>query len=49
MTKQAFQKRLKLLQRQHQKLIRRPNRAQKLGNGIFESYEFPGLTTEHTP
>ena len=49
MTSQKFQRQLKHLQQQHQKLIRRPNRPQKDGNGIFERYEFPVLTAAHVP
>jgi 4-O-beta-D-mannosyl-D-glucose phosphorylase len=49
MTKKTFTQKLKHLQQQHQKLIRRPNRPQKHGNGIFDRYEFPVLTAEHTP
>ncbi|MGH9593838.1 MAG: glycosidase, partial [Bryobacteraceae bacterium] len=49
MTKTSFQQKLKQLQQQHQKLLKRPNRKQKQGNGIFDRYEFPVLTAEHTP
>ncbi len=49
MTKKSFQKKLKQLQQQHRKLLKRPNRKQKQGNGIFDRYEFPVLTAEHTP
>ena len=49
MTKKAFTQKLKHLQQQHQKLIRRPNRRQKNGNGIFDRYEYPVLTADHTP
>ncbi len=49
MTKNAFTQKLKHLQRDHQKLIRRPNRPQKNGNGIFDRYEQPVLTAAHTP
>ena len=49
MTKKSFQQKLKQLQQQHQKLLKRPNRKQKQGNGIFDRYEFPVLTAEHTP
>ena len=49
MTKKSFQQKLKQLQLQHQKLLKRPNRKQKPGNGIFDRYEFPVLTAEHTP
>lgn len=49
MTKSAFSTRLKQLQREHQSLLRRKNRPQKGGNGIFDRYEFPVLTAAHTP
>jgi 4-O-beta-D-mannosyl-D-glucose phosphorylase len=49
MTKTSFANRLKQLQRQHEQLIRRRNRPQKNGNGIFDRYEFPVVTAEHTP
>ena len=49
MTKTAFAAKLKSLQQEHAKLIRRKNRSQKNGNGIFDRYEFPVLTAGHTP
>jgi 4-O-beta-D-mannosyl-D-glucose phosphorylase len=49
MTKQAFQRELTRLQRQHRKLLQRPNRRLTSGNGIFDRYAFPVLTSEHTP
>ena len=49
MTKQSFAKQLKALQQQHEKLLRRRNRKQTSGNGIFDRYEHPVLTSEHTP
>ena len=49
MTRPAFQQRLKRLQQRHERLLKRRNRPQKDGNGIFERYEFPVLTAEHTP
>jgi 4-O-beta-D-mannosyl-D-glucose phosphorylase len=49
MNRTAFQTQLKQLQRQHEQLIKRRNRPQKTGNGIFDRYEFPVLTAEHTP
>jgi hypothetical protein len=49
MTKTAFQGKLKSLQQQHAQLIRRKNRPQKNGNGIFDRHEFPVLTADHTP
>jgi 4-O-beta-D-mannosyl-D-glucose phosphorylase len=49
MSKTTFQTNLKRLQRRHELLIRRPNRPQAAGNGIFDRYERPVLTAEHTP
>ena len=49
MTKTTFAKKLKQLQQQHAQLIRRKNHPQKNGNGIFDRYENPVLTAEHTP
>jgi 4-O-beta-D-mannosyl-D-glucose phosphorylase len=49
MSNLAFQTKLKRLQREHEQLIRRPNRPQRSGCGIFERYDHPVLTAEHTP
>jgi 4-O-beta-D-mannosyl-D-glucose phosphorylase len=49
MTNNSFRQKLKQLQRNHEALLRRPNHKQKSGNGIFQRYEFPVLTAEHTP
>ncbi len=49
MTKHAFQEQARQLQRQHRRLLDRPNRKQKAGNGIFDRYQYPVLTAEHTP
>lgn len=49
MKQKAFTKNLERLQQQHQKLIKQPNREQKHGNGIFDRFEHPVLTAEHTP
>ena len=49
MTSKSFDQKLKRLQQQHEQLLRRRNRPQKNGNGIFDRYAFPVLTAEHTP
>ena len=49
MTKKVFDQRLRQLHQQHQRLLRRSNRRQKSGNGLFDRYEFPVLTADHTP
>src|ERR1700722_11209817 len=49
MNKTTCARKLKQVQQQHARLIRRKNRSQKHGNNIFDRYEFPVLTAEHTP
>jgi 4-O-beta-D-mannosyl-D-glucose phosphorylase len=49
MNAQPFAHRLQRLQSSHAQLLRRRNRPQLLGNGIFDRYEHPVLTAEHTP
>jgi 4-O-beta-D-mannosyl-D-glucose phosphorylase len=49
MTKTAFATKLKSLQQRHTALLRRKNRPQKDGNGIFDRHENPVLTAAHTP
>ncbi|MGN6644614.1 MAG: glycoside hydrolase family 130 protein [Verrucomicrobiota bacterium] len=49
MNPKAFALKSKQLKEQHEKLIRRRNRPQKNGNGIFDRYTFPVLTAEHAP
>jgi 4-O-beta-D-mannosyl-D-glucose phosphorylase len=49
MNKQAFARKLKRLQQEHKKLLGLRNRPQKKGNGIFDRYENPVLTADHTP
>jgi len=49
MTKKQFAQQLKRLQQQHRMLLQRPNRRRNNGNGIFDRYQFPVLTAEHTP
>ncbi len=48
--KQAqFQTKVRQLFQQHEKLIRRKNSKLKSGNGVFDRYENPVVTAEHTP
>jgi hypothetical protein len=49
MTKNHFAARHTALKREHAKLVNRKNRPQKMGNGIFDRYEYPVLTHEHVP
>lgn len=44
-----YDHRLRLLQKAHETLITRTNKIILPGNGIFERYEYPVLTNEHTP
>ncbi|HLP15592.1 MAG TPA: glycosidase, partial [Bacteroidota bacterium] len=49
MTKQEFRKKAAALEREHNRLIGQRNRKQKNGNGIFDRYEQPVITAQHTP
>lgn len=49
MNPKKFDQKLKRLKQDHAKLIRRRNRPHPQGNGIFDRYEFPVLTADHTP
>ena len=44
-----FEKRLQELKQRHEELIKRRNKKLELGNGIYDKYEHPVLTAEHTP
>lgn len=49
MTSKTHKQKLKQLQLDHEKLLGRRNRPQKYSNGVFDRYDFPVLTAEHTP
>jgi 4-O-beta-D-mannosyl-D-glucose phosphorylase len=49
MTKPSFNRKLKQLQQKHEKLLKRRNQPRMDGNGIFDRYENPVLTADHTP
>lgn len=49
MTKSEFTRRLQLLQKGHERLIRRRNTPLAGGNGVYERYRYPVLTSQHTP
>jgi len=44
-----FEKRLNLLEIAHQQLITKPNEVAGIGNGVFDRYKNPVLTSAHTP
>src|SRR5690242_7946867 len=47
--KDTFEKQLRTLIKDQNKLLARPNIRQASGNGIFERYQFPVITAEHAP
>jgi len=49
LTKEEFKKRLDSLLYNHKELVNRKNEKESVGNGIFDRYENPVLTDEHTP
>jgi 4-O-beta-D-mannosyl-D-glucose phosphorylase len=49
MKSSPFNARLKELQTAHEAFLTRRNKPQKSGNGIFDRYDNPVLTAEHTP
>lgn len=49
MNKSTFDKKVKELFANHNKLIKRKNVKLKHGNGVFDRYKYPVLTAEHTP
>ena len=49
MTSRTLLQKLTRRQQQHTRLLRRANRPQPDGNGIFDRYRYPVLTAEHTP
>jgi 4-O-beta-D-mannosyl-D-glucose phosphorylase len=49
MNREVYQRRVTQLWDNHQKLIKERNRKVTPGNGIFDRYEHPVLTPEHTP
>lgn len=44
-----FEEKVKALREHHEQLLSRPNIKKEWGNGIYDKYEFPILTAEHTP
>jgi 4-O-beta-D-mannosyl-D-glucose phosphorylase len=49
MMKNLFKLRLTKLNERHMELVKRPNEAHALGNGIFDRYKYPVLTAAHAP
>ncbi|HYG23145.1 MAG TPA: glycosidase [Verrucomicrobiae bacterium] len=49
LTRVQFASRMRRLQFEHEKLLRRRNRGEVLGNGIFQRFQYPVLTAEHVP
>ncbi len=49
MTTNVFEKRLEQLTDHHKQLINRSNERLQPGNGVFDRYRYPVLTSEHTP
>jgi len=47
--KNNFERRLQELNQAHERLLKRKNIKQDCGNGIYDRYEYPVLTAEHTP
>ena len=45
----TFDKQVAMLREQHEALLKRKNISRGWTNGIYEKYEFPILTAEHTP
>lgn len=44
-----FQEKIKDLHSRHEALLTRKNSPVEVGNGIYEKYQYPVLTAEHTP
>ena len=49
MNSQTFTERIKEIRAHHEQLLTRTNEPQTWGNGIYEKYQHPILTAEHTP
>src|SRR5215217_149772 len=44
-----FEKRWRALQQAYKELIKRRNKREELGNGVYHRYQHPILTAQHTP
>ncbi len=49
MNKEQYNLKVRALRQHHEELLSRKNEPQPWGNGIYEKYQFPILTAEHTP
>ena len=49
MNRKAFDEKVKKLFAEHERLIKRKNKIVKNSNGVFNRYQYPILTAEHTP
>ena len=49
MNSQTFKERIKEIRAHHEQLLTRTNQPLTWGNGIYEKYQHPILTAEHTP
>jgi len=49
MNKKAFDLKVKQLFAEHERLIKRKNKPVKKSNGVYNRYQYPILTAEHTP
>ena len=45
----TFDEKVKALRAHHEELLSRPNIKEEWGNGIYDRYQYPILTAEHTP
>ena len=44
-----FEMKVAALRARHEELLSRPNKKKEWGNGIYDRYEYPIVTAEHTP
>lgn len=49
MNSKEYENRIATLRRKHEELLSRPNIIKECGNGIYEKYEYPVLTSNHVP
>ena len=49
MNNPTYEERVKALRAHHEELLARPNIIELWGNGIYDRWQFPVLTAEHTP